>query len=362
MDIAARLNGLGFGHRSRLFARTLSLTRFRRIPGRRSVLLAGIAVALMPGTLFAQMQPRNAIRHLGVLQSLSSSDPLGQTRVATLVQALAARHWREGDNLRIDWRWAGGDPALFERYAAELVALDPDVLFSVSTSSVEALRRHTTTIPIVFAIITDPVGQGLVQSLARPGGNVTGFTDFEPPMAGKWLEMLTQITPAPARVAVLYNPPTAPFAPLMLHAIENAAPSFTTAIRVTPVHDDAELEATMTDLAREERSSLLVLENAFATVHRDAIVALAARYRLPAIYPVRSFVDHGGLMSYGTDNNDQYQHAADYLDRILKGDRPGDLPVQNPTKFELVINLKTAQTLGLTIAPTLLATADEVIE
>jgi putative tryptophan/tyrosine transport system substrate-binding protein len=243
---------------------------------RRGVLLAGIAAALMPKTLVAQPQPRNAIRRLGVLQSLSSSDPLGQTRAATLVQALAERHWHERDNLRIDWRYAGGDPALFERYAAELVALDPDVLLAISTLSVEALRRQTTTFPIIVAIVTDPVGQGLVESLAYPGGNITDFTDFEPPMAGKWLEMLTEIIPPPTRVATLYNPPTAPFAGLLLRAIESAAPSFAIAIRVTPVHDDAAIEAIMSDLAREESGSLFILENAFATAHRGIIVALAA--------------------------------------------------------------------------------------
>jgi putative tryptophan/tyrosine transport system substrate-binding protein len=181
-------------------------------------------------------------------------------------------------------------------------------------------------------------------------------------MAGKWLGMLAQITPAPTHVAVLYNPATAPFAPLMLRAIENAAPSFAVAVRVAPVRDDAEIDATLGDLAGEQRGSLLVLPDSFTFVHRDAIVALAARYRLPAVYWNRPFVDGGGLMAYGVDGNDLYRRAADYVDRILKGDKPGDLPVQNPTKFELVINLQTAKTLGITIAPTLLAAADEVIE
>jgi putative tryptophan/tyrosine transport system substrate-binding protein len=329
---------------------------------RRSVLLAGIAAVLMPRTLVAQVQPRNAIRRLGVLTALSASDPLWQTRDAILVQALAERHWHEGDNLRIDWRLTGGDPALYERYAAELVALDSDVLLAAGTPSVAALRRQTPTIPIVFVIVTDPVGQGFVESLAHPGGYITGFTDFDPPMAGKWLGMLAQITPAPTRVTVLYNPATAPFAPLMLRAIENAAPSFAVAVRATPVHDDAEIDATLGDLAGEQRGSLLVLPDSFTFVHRDAIVALAARYRLPAVYWNRPFVDEGGLMAYGVDGNDLYRRAADYVDRILNGDKPGDLPVQNPTKFELAVNLKTAQTLGITVAPTLLAAADEVIE
>jgi putative tryptophan/tyrosine transport system substrate-binding protein len=329
---------------------------------RRSVLLAGISAALVPSTLVAQVLPRNAIRRLGVLTALGASDPLKQTRVAILVQALAERHWREGDNLRIDWRLTGGDPALYERYAAELVALAPDVLLAAGTPSVAALRRQTTTIPIVFVIVTDPMGQGFVESLAHPGGNITGFTDFDPPMAGKWLGMLAQIAPTPTRVAVLYNPAAAPFAPLMLSAIENAAPSFAVAVRVAPVRDDAEIEATMRELAGGERGSLLVLPDSFTFVHRDAIVALAARYRLPVVYWNRPFVDIGGLMAYGVDGNDLYRRAAGYVDRILKGDKPGDLPVQNPTKFELVINLQTAQALGITVAPTLLAAADEVIE
>ena len=329
---------------------------------RRRVLLASIATALAPSTLVAQTQPRNAIRRLGVLTAFGAGDPLWQTRVAILVQALAERHWHEGDNLRIDWRLTGGDPALYERYAAELVALDSDVLLAAGTPSVAALRQQTPTIPIVFVIVTDPVGQGFVESLAHPGGYITGFTDFDPPMAGKWLGMLAQITPAPTRVTVLYNPATAPFAPLMLRAIENAAPSFAVAVRATPVHDDAEIDATLGDLAGEQRGSLLVLPDSFTFVHRDAIVALAARYRPPAVYWNRPFVDGGGLMAYGVDGNDLYRRAADYVDRILKGDKPADLPVQNPTKFELVVNLQTAQALGITVAPTLLASADEVIE
>ena len=232
----------------------------------------------------------------------------------------------------------------------------------MGSPAVEALRRQTSTIPIVFALVTDPVGQGFVASLARPGGNITGFSAYDPPMAGKWLGMLTQITPPVARVAVLFNPATAPYAGLMLRAIEDAAPSFAVTVRAAPVHDDAEIEAMMAGLAREERGGLLVLPGAFTNVHRDAIVALAARHRLPAVYPFRFFATIGGLMSYGIDHDDLFRRAAAYVDRILKGAKPGDLPVQRPTKFELVINLKTAKALGITVAPSLLATADEVIE
>ena len=240
-------------------------------------------------------------------------------------------------------------PRLYGQYAAELIALNPEVLVAWGSPSVAALRRQISTIPIVLVNVTDPVGQGFVESLARPGGNITGFTDYDPPMAGKWLGMLTQITPPVARVAVLFNPATAPFAGLMLRAIEEAARSFAVAVRAAPCHDDAEIEAMMAGLAREERGGLLVLPENFNIVHRDAIITLAARYRLPAVYPYRFFTAIGGLMSYGIDPNDLFRRAASYVDRILKGAKPADFPVQNPSKFELVINLKTAQALGLTI-------------
>ena len=301
------------------------------------------------------------LQRIGVLMG-GPNDTLGQARAAALVQGLGEFNWHDGGNLRIDWRWAGGNPALYERYAAELIQLDPEVLVVWGSPSVAALRRQTSTIPIVLVNVTDPVGQGFVESLARPGGNITGFTDYDPPMAGKWLRMLTQITLPVARVAVLFNPATAPFAGLMLPAIEESAPSFAVAVRAAPCHSDAETEAMMTGLAREERAGLLVLPENFVIVHRDAIITLAARYRLPAVYSYRFFTASGGLMSYGIDQNALFRRAAYYVDRILKGAKPADMPVQNPDKFELVINLKTAQALGITVAPSLLTTADEVIE
>jgi putative ABC transport system substrate-binding protein len=243
-----------------------------------------------------------------------------------------------------------------------LVALAPDVLLAVRTPSVEALRRQTSVIPIVFTVVTDPVGQGFVASLARPGGTITGLTDFDPPMAGKWLWMLAQITPPVAHVAILYNPATAPFAGLMLRAITEAAPSLGVAVRAALVHDEAEIETTVAGLAREERGGLLVLPDAFTYVKRGVVVASAARAHLPAVYWNRAFVADGGLMSYGVDITDLYRRAAGFVDRVLNGAKPSDLAVQNPTTFELVINLKTAKALGITIATTLLATADEVIE
>jgi len=323
------------------------------------IVFAGGAAVVWP--LGARAQPRGGMRRLGVLMG-GSKDPLGRARAAALLQGLAALNWHDGRNLRIDWRWAGGNPALYERYAVELIALDPDVLVAWSSPSVAALRRQISAIPIVLVNVTDPVGQGFVESLARPGGNITGFTDYDPPMAGKWLRMLTQIIPPVARVAVLFNPTPTPFAGLMLRIIEESAVSLAVAVRAAPCHDDAEIEAMMTGLERDERDGLLVLPENFAIVHSDAIITLAARYRLPAVYPYRSFTASGGLMSYGIDPNELFRRAASYVDRILKGAKPADMPIQNPNKFELVINLKTAQALGITVVPLLLTSADEVIE
>jgi putative tryptophan/tyrosine transport system substrate-binding protein len=328
---------------------------------RRRDLIKFIGSAVVAWPLTARAQPRDGMRRLGVLMG-GPDDPLGQARATALVQGLGALNWHDGGNLRIDWRWASGDPALYERYAVELIALDPEVVVAWGSPSVAALRRQTSTIPIVLVYVTDPVGQGFVESLARPGGNITGFTDYDPPMAGKWRGMLTQITPPVAHVVVLFNPATAPFAGLMLRVIEEAAPSLAVAVRAVPVRDDAELAAMMAALAREERGGLLVLPENFNIVHQDAIITLAARYRLPAVYPYRFFTVIGGLMSYGIDPIDLFRRAASYVDRILKGAKPADFPVQNPTMFALVINLKTANALGITIAPSLLASADEVIE
>jgi putative ABC transport system substrate-binding protein len=327
----------------------------------RRAIFAGIAAALALRPLVAQAQSRDGMRRLGVLMG-GSDDLEGRTRAAALVQGLGALNWHDGGNLRIDWRWAGGDPALYGRCAAELITLNPEVLVAWGSPSVAALRRQSSTIPIVLVNVTDPVGQGFVESLARPGGNITGFTDYDSPMAGKWLGMLTQIIPPAARVAVLFNPATAPFAGMMLRVIEISAPSLAVVVRAAPCHDEAEIEAMMAGLAREERGGLLVLPENFNIVHSEAIIALAARYRLPAVYPYRFFTASGGLMSYGIDPADLFRRAASYVDHILKGAKPADFPVQNPSKFELVINMKTAQALGITVAPLLLANADEVIE
>jgi putative ABC transport system substrate-binding protein len=329
---------------------------------RRRAVLAGIAGALASSPLAAQTRPRDGMRRLGVLMANHASDTVAEAYVAALTKGLNALDWHEGRNLRIVWRWTGGAPALFDRYASELAALRPDVLLAQASPSVSALKRQTSTIPIVFTMVSDPVGQGFAESFAHPGGNVTGFSDFNPLMAGKWLEILTQMTPPVARVAVLYNPATAPYAGVMMRAVEDAAPSFAVAVRGAPCRDDAEIEAMTAQLAQEGGGGLLVLTDIFNIVHRDVILRSAALHRLPTIYFTRAFTSAGGLMSYGIDYADLFLGSAGYIDRILKGDNPRDLPVQQPNRFELVINLKTAKARDITIATTLLATADEVIE
>jgi ABC-type uncharacterized transport system substrate-binding protein len=329
---------------------------------KRRAVLAGMAAMLAPLTSMAQTPLRDGPRRLGVLMGNLADDPVAQAYTASLMRGLRSLGWQEGANLRVDWRWAGGDPADFDRYAAELVALGPDVLLAQSSPSVVALRQKTSTMPIVFTMVTDPVGQGFVESLARPGGNITGFSDFNVLMAGKWLEMLTQVTPPVSRVAVLYNPATAPYAGLMMRAIDDAAPSFAISAKAAPCRDDAEIEQATAELARGTRGGLLVLTDIFTIVHRATILATAAQHRLPTVYFARSFTEAGGLMSYGIDYADLFLRSAAYVDRILKGAKPADLPVQLPTKFEMVINLKTATALGIEISPTLLATADEIIE
>jgi putative ABC transport system substrate-binding protein len=329
---------------------------------KRRAVLAGLAAMLAPRALVAQTPARDGPRRLGVLMGNSANDPVGQAYAAALTQGLRALGWQERGNLRIDWRWSGGDPALFDRDAAELVALDPDVLLAQSSPSVVALRQKTNTIPIVFTMVSDPVGQGFVATLAHPGGSVTGFSDFNALMAGKWLEMLTQVSPPVARVAVLYNPATAPYAGLMLRAIDDAAPSFAITAQAAPCRDDTGIESVIAELAQGARGGLLVLTDIFSIVHRDTILAAAARHRLPTVYFTRAFTVAGGLMSYGVDYADLFLRSASYIDRILNGATPRDLPVQQPTKFELVINLRTAKARSIDLSTTLLATADEVIE
>ena len=328
----------------------------------RRTVLAGIAAALAPGSQAALAQ-RGATRRLGVLSVLDAADPTTKATDTALVDGLSTLGWKDGGNLRIDWRHAGGSPELVARFAAELVNLAPDVLLATGTLCVEQLRRLTHTIPTVFVAITDPMGQGFVANLARPGGNITGFTDFDSPMAGEWLEMISQqIAPPAVHVSVLYNPETAPFADLMLRAIQDATKQVAAEIRAAPVRDETEIAAAIEKLSQEERGGLLVLPDSFTLVHRAVIVATTARNRVPAVYWNSAFITEGGLMSYGVVQPDLFRSSARYIDRILRGANPGDLPVQNPTTYEMVINLKTARVLGITIDPSLVAGADQVIE
>jgi putative ABC transport system substrate-binding protein len=296
-----------------------------------------------------------------VLMNLAADDAEGQARIAAFLQGLRQLGWTDGGNVRIDYRWAAGDTGRFQRYAEELLAFAPDVILASAAPSVQALQRATRTVPIVFANVGDPVASGFVQSLARPGGNATGFMQFEFGLSGKWLELLKQVAPDVTRAAVLRDPEvgtgTTQFA-----VIQAMAPLLRVEVNPVNVRDPSEIRSAVEAFTRSPNGGLIVTASALAVRHRDLITMLAARHRLPAVYPFREFVTAGGLISYGIDQNDNYRRAAVYVDRILKGEKPGDLPVQAPTKYELAINLKTAKELGLTIPSAVLARADEVIE
>jgi putative tryptophan/tyrosine transport system substrate-binding protein len=309
----------------------------------------------------ARAQQREQMRRIGVLMNLGSDDAEGQARNAAFLQGLQELGWTVGRNVRIEYRWGAGDAELFRRHGLELVALAPDVILAGGGAVVPSLLQATRTIPIVFTLTPDPVGAGFVESLARPGGNATGFTIFEYGISGKWLELLKEIAPHVTRAAVIRDPAIAAGLGLW-GAIQSVAPSLGVELRPLGVRDAGEIERVVTAFARSSNGGLIVTGSTLATVHRELITTLAARYRLPAVYPQRSFVTVGGLISYGPDSIDPYRQAAGYVDRILRGEKPADLPVQAPTKYELVINLKTAKTLGLTVPETLLARADEVIE
>jgi putative ABC transport system substrate-binding protein len=321
--------------------------------------LLGAAVAW---PLAANAQQPERMRRIAMLSGLSASDPEAQARVAAFHQGLKEMGWTAGRNLHIDFRWSTGDATEMRTSAKELVEFKPELIVGMTTPAVAALVQETKTIPIVFASIVDPVGRGFISNMARPGGNVTGILNFEFSMGGKWLETLKQVAPAVKRVAVLFNPAAAPFAASFVEVIRISALSFAVEPIAAGVNDDTELERTLTDFAAKPDGGLIVLPDAFTVGHRDLIIALAARYRLPAVYPLRAFAVSGGLISDSGDPVDIFRRTASYVDRILKGAKPGDLPVQTPTRFELVVNLKTAKALGLDVPPTLLARADEVIE
>jgi putative tryptophan/tyrosine transport system substrate-binding protein len=323
------------------------------------ITLLGSAAAAWPFSARAQQTER--MRRIGVLMSVAADDPEGQARLTVFVQALQQFGWTDGRNMRIDVRWGAADADRNRKYAEELVALAPDAILAASSSAFEALQRATRTVPIVFVTITDPVGAGYVASLAQPGGNATGFSIFEYGVIGKWLELLKQIAPGVTRVAVLRDPTISAGAG-QFGAIQTAAPSFGVEVNPVNMRNADEIEHTIAGFARSANGGLILTAGPWGTVHRELIVTLAARHKLPAVYYERYFVTGGGLISYGPHMIDQYQRGAGYIDRILKGEKPADLPVQAPTKYDLAINLKTAKALGLTVPPSLLSRADEVIE
>ncbi len=303
------------------------------------------------------------MRRIGVLMGFPESDSQAQSYVAAFRDGLQRLGWTDGRNIRIDTRWATPAEAdAMQGFAKELVALQPDLIVSHTTPTTAALLQQTRTIPIIFATVTDPVGSGFVASLPRPGGMVTGFTLVEPTMAGKWVELLKEIAPRVNRVAMLFNPATATYAEYFLKPFNAAAPSFGMEAIAAPVHDTSELEAAIAAQAREPNGGLIVMPDSFTDAHRVEITSLVARYRLPAIYGYRFFTERGGLVSYGADYSDNFRRTAEYVDRVLKGEKPADLPVQAPSKFQLVINLTTAKALGLTVSRDFLLVADEVIE
>jgi putative ABC transport system substrate-binding protein len=325
---------------------------------REFITLVGGAAVAWPFAGRAQQAER--VRRIGVLMNTAADDPEGQARKTAFVQALQQFGWTDGRNGRIETRW-GTDAGNTRRYVAELVALAPDVIVAAGSAAMAALQQTTRTVPIIFVTIIDPVGAGFVESLARPGGNVTGFSLFEYGLSGKWLELLKEIAPGVMRVAVLRD--TAVGSGVGQYAIIQAvAPSLGVELRPIDMRDPGEIERAVVAFARVPNSGLIIVGSPSGTVHRNLIITLAARHQLPAVYPLAYYARTGGLISYGPDSVDPYRRAAGYVDRILKGEKPADLPVQAPTKYELVINLKTAKALGLEIPPTLLARADEVIE
>jgi ABC-type uncharacterized transport system substrate-binding protein len=328
---------------------------------REFITLLGGATAAWPFAARAQQAER--VRRIGVLMGYPDTDSEGQAGVAAFQEGLRRLGWPSGDKVRIDIRWAPpGNTEVLHRFAKELVTLQPDLILSHSTPTTAALLQETRSIPIIFAFVSDPLGSGFVANFPHPGGNVTGFIVMEPGMAAKWLELLKQIAPRVARVAILFNPTTAPYANYYLEPFKAAARSFAVEEIVAPVRNSGELESVIAAQAREPNGGFIVMPDAFTDTHRVEIISLAARYALPAVYPFHYWAEDGGLLSYGVDQIDNFKRAAIYADRILKGEKAGDLPVQTPSKFQLAVNLKTAKALGLTISRDFLLIADEVVE
>jgi putative ABC transport system substrate-binding protein len=327
---------------------------------RRRDLIAALGGAVATWLLPARAQQRERMRRIGMLSALAADDPTSLARIGAFLQGLQQLGWTDGRNVRIEYRWAPADVDRIRQYAAELVALAPDVIVTTGSTSGAAEFQATRTVPVVFVNIVDPVGSGFVESLARPGGNATGFTAFEYGISGKWLELLKEIAPQMTRAAVVRDAATAAgigqFA-----AIQSIAPSLGAELRPVGTHDEGEIERAITAFAGSPNGGLIVTEGP-SLFHRTLIISLAARHRLPAVYSSRNYITSGGLISYGPDAIDQFRRAASYVDRILKGEKPADLPVQAPVKYELVVNLKTAKSLGLEMPASVLARADEVIE
>jgi putative ABC transport system substrate-binding protein len=327
---------------------------------RRREFIAGLGgAAAWP--LAARAQQGDRVRRIGVLMPLAESDPLANPRLSEFTQALADLGWAEPRNVRIDVRWGGGDINRIRAHAQELVGLQPDIILTNATAPIVALQQETPTIPIVFATAVDPVASGIVPRLDRPGGNITGFASNEASLTGKWLELLSEIAPGLKRAAIMFNPDTAPVSTYM-PSFETAARSLKVAPIIAPVHNDVEIEMTIIALGREPGGGLVVLPDAFFNAHRTLVISAAARNNVPAVYSGSYYARDGGLLSYGPDAVDTWRRAATYVDRILRGEKPGDLPVQFPTKFEMVLNLKTAKALGLAVPPSIMLRATEVIE
>jgi putative ABC transport system substrate-binding protein len=312
--------------------------------------------------LAADAQKAERMRRVGVLMSGSKDDPLMQARVAAFRQALVELGWNEGRNLKIEWRWTGGDITRVHEYANELVQFAPDVIVANGTPNVAALKQATNSIPIVFVVVNDPVAQGIIANMAHPGGNITGFSFLEYSMVGKSLEMLKQAAPGIGRVAIMFNPDTYPYYAIHLRSFEAVARTLSLELTAAKIHSSEEIDEVVAKLAQQPGNALLVAPDPYLVVYRSAVIRAAEQYRVPATYSYRQHVQEGGLMSYGADTVDIFKRSASYIDRILKGTSPADLPAQAPVKFEIAINLKTARALGLDIPTNLLALADEVIE